>query len=509
MKLIILKDYKYGNEIKLLCQSLSKNNNITTNTNTNQETVCLLNTNNQRLRLYNNNDVSFQKEHETKTNKKGRGTAFFIILNDNNLYSIKSCTEEFNGLPIYIGFNEIGNFITYQDDCNIQLNHNLNTNNHIDNNDNDKISKLFTINTIESYDKIDKSNIILLKKDNNTNNRRSLSYWELQRFIMEGYLHVPNIIDINIINNCLRFLNYHLGIPGSVTPGGAQNGLGKLSGSISNSKEVRDLLYESLYIIEDIIGENNCDIDNPSAQIAFRFPEYNNKDNSKEMDNTQWHTDDLRKGKSHGFSILLGICLNDINDDFSGNLLVWPGSHYLIHQSQIGSNGDIDKDRLKSLKTKQQIYLNEDYDSTDNILTSNDTIDNNNNNNNNNNNSNSNSNNSNNSNNNNDNNGNIVYHNNEPLDLPNLGNPYQVKCKAGDIVLLNPDLAHAGGPNYSHEIRKMIYFRLRIKTTINNDWDEIVKQHQRNLFSDFKNIKFQKILKSLSSFNIMTGPEYS
>jgi hypothetical protein len=55
----------------------------------------------------------------------------------------------------------------------------------------------------------------------------------------------------------------------------------------------------------------------------------------------------------------------------------------------------------------------------------------------------------------------------------------------------------------------MIYFRLRIKTTINNDWDEIVKQHQRNLFSDFKNIKFQKILKSLSSFNIMTGPEYS
>ena len=27
---------------------------------------------------------------------------------------------------------------------------------------------------------------------------------------------------------------------------------------------------------------------------------------------------------------------------------------------------------------------------------------------------------------------------------------------------MHPDTAHAGGPNYSHEIRKMVYFRLKI-----------------------------------------------
>ena len=32
-----------------------------------------------------------------------------------------------------------------------------------------------------------------------------------------------------------------------------------------------------------------------------------------------------------------------------------------------------------------------------------------------------------------------------------------------DILFLHPDTAHAGGPNTSYEIRKMVYFRLKIK----------------------------------------------
>jgi hypothetical protein len=32
-----------------------------------------------------------------------------------------------------------------------------------------------------------------------------------------------------------------------------------------------------------------------------------------------------------------------------------------------------------------------------------------------------------------------------------------------DILLLHPDTAHSGGPNRSYEIRKMVYFRLKIK----------------------------------------------
>lgn len=67
---------------------------------------------------------------------------------------------------------------------------------------------------------------------------------------------------------------------------------------------------------------------------------------------------------------------------------------------------------------------------------------------------------------------NYQQHQNEPLDLPDLCGPDQepvqlVGCQPGDIVMLHPDTAHCGGPNYSqHEdsggqIRIMIYFRLK------------------------------------------------
>ena len=360
------------------------------------------------------------------------------------------------------------------------------------------ISKFFTITTIESYDNIDKiksNNIPLLKKANSiitndsNNSSKSLRHWELQRFVMEGYVHVPSVVNQDTIKSCLLFLNYHLGLPGSVTAGGAQQGLGKLSGSISNSKEIRALLYESLHIVEDILGENNCDIENPSAQIAFRFPEYNNKDAPKVIDSKHWHTDGLRKGRSHGFSLLLGVCLNDVDDDYSGNLLVYPGSHFMIHQCSVGPHGDIDKARLKSLKANQQSFLYEDYegndDNNDQTNNDNDNVDIN----------------SNGINNTND------HHINEPL-LPSLGNPYQLKSRSGDIVLLHPDLAHEGGPNFSHDIRKMVYFRLRIKTN-NVDWDDVVKQHQLDLFADMKNKKLKRILESMKSFDIMNGPCYN
>lgn len=47
-------------------------------------------------------------------------------------------------------------------------------------------------------------------------------------------------------------------------------------------------------------------------------------------------------------------------------------------------------------------------------------------------------------------------HNNEPDDLPILGSPLSVLCKAGDVLLVHPDTPHAGGPNYSPNIRYMV-----------------------------------------------------
>lgn len=44
-----------------------------------------------------------------------------------------------------------------------------------------------------------------------------------------------------------------------------------------------------------------------------------------------WHTDGLRQGKKHSFSLLVGIALTDTIVSNNGNLCVWPKSHLHIH----------------------------------------------------------------------------------------------------------------------------------------------------------------------------------
>jgi Phytanoyl-CoA dioxygenase (PhyH) len=141
-----------------------------------------------------------------------------------------------------------------------------------------------------------------------------------------------------------------------------------------------------------------------------------------------WHTDGLFQCKEHPFSVLLGVCLSDVSIDFAGNLLVWPGTHKLLHKAKIGHQGQIDVLKLQESLNESPFKSNDTIESQ--------YLD--------------------------------VYESDKdrksPLKqtLPSLGPPYQVHLKSGDIVMLHPDLAHSGGPNtQSKEIRKMVYFRLK------------------------------------------------
>lgn len=128
----------------------------------------------------------------------------------------------------------------------------------------------------------------------------SLEPWLKRRFAHEGFLHIPNAVSKAKVIQCQRLLMHHLGIPGSVVAGGAQDGLGKLAGSLSNSLEIRELLLgeKILMMIADLMGglDNIDGLTNLSAQIALRFPEI-----STSPAPVQWHTDGLRQGRSHGF----------------------------------------------------------------------------------------------------------------------------------------------------------------------------------------------------------------
>jgi len=68
--------------------------------------------------------------------------------------------------------------------------------------------------------------------------------WQLRAFGYEGFMHLKQVIEPRTIRNCKRLLLHELGVPGSIIPGGNQEGIGKFSGRVCNSKQVRALLFD-------------------------------------------------------------------------------------------------------------------------------------------------------------------------------------------------------------------------------------------------------------------------
>jgi hypothetical protein len=56
-----------------------------------------------------------------------------------------------------------------------------------------------------------------------------------------------------------------------------------------------------------------------------------------------------------------------------------------------------------------------------------------------------------------------------------------------DIVLLHPELAHAGGPNLTSAIRTMVYFRIQAMP-ISVGEAGAARAHLSNMWSDFRGL---------------------
>jgi hypothetical protein len=161
--------------------------------------------------------------------------------------------------------------------------------------------------------------------------------------------------------------------------------------------------------VEALLGPDNADVQagSLSAQIAFRFPELGEDDNGDgggDCDaalgrSRSWHTDGLRQGKAHPFSLLVGICLSDVVTERAGNLLVWPGSHLLLHRCKVGRHGALDHALLQQALAARG--ADDAHPSPPTPGPANAVID------------------------------GLTYHVNEPQDLPDLGPPHAVLARAG------------------------------------------------------------------------------
>ncbi|KAF1324635.1 Protein involved in biosynthesis of mitomycin antibiotics/polyketide fumonisin, partial [Globisporangium splendens] len=233
-------------------------------------------------------------------------------------------------------------------------------------------------------------------------NRHSsmLSASQLQSFMQNGYLAIRDVVPLRLVNAARRRINHELGIPGRMIDGGVE-GTAKLAGNVSNSEDVLNLFYlsDACKYVEALVGAGK--VASPQgAQIAMRFPELGEP---REPLGTEWHTDGMRQGKLHPFTLLLGIALSDVREPLAGNFTVFPESHRTL-QSLLIENG------------KLEGYDDECY-KADSVW--------------------------------------------GDGTLPDLGTPVQLLASRGDIVLAHPNLAHRGGLNFSPDIRYQVYFRMK------------------------------------------------
>ena len=67
---------------------------------------------------------------------------------------------------------------------------------------------------------------------------------------------------------------------------------------------------------------------------------------------------------------------------------------------------------------------------------------------------------------------------------PTAGEPVQVQMSTGDVVFALHRTAHRGGPNYSTEVRRMVYFRVS-----HADHGRLRTQALEDLWAEFEGMK--------------------
>jgi len=163
--------------------------------------------------------------------------------------------------------------------------------------------------------------------------------------------------------------------------------------NLDNHKDIKNLLHNDIWdIIADLYGEENIYLPDYYVQIALRFPQLND-----DLKYLPWHIDNVTREGIKGFGFIVGVFLNEVNQENGGNFTVFPGGHIVL-QEHFKKHGT---DTLyRSISGK--IILPE-------IL---------------------------------------------------FAPQYQLQVKQGDIVICHHQLPHRAAPNISPNIRVAVFFRI-------------------------------------------------
>ncbi len=157
-----------------------------------------------------------------------------------------------------------------------------------------------------------------------------LSQRQLREFVDQGFLRVPGVVPRVMLDRAVKAINHSLG-EGFPPEDAALYRSRSFCPEISGSPEIVELATKSpaWSLVESLIGEGNAKPVS-GGQIALRFPMLIEPERvaSPHLDGMYSPLNGVTEGTIHGFSMLLGIVLRDIDTDYAGNLMVWPKSHH-------------------------------------------------------------------------------------------------------------------------------------------------------------------------------------
>ncbi|MBM7563073.1 phytanoyl-CoA dioxygenase family protein [Paenibacillus sacheonensis] len=158
-----------------------------------------------------------------------------------------------------------------------------------------------------------------------------LSFEQKASMLKNGYIHVPGVIPKVMVDQAMRQINHSVGEgmdPAKMPTYRSQSFCPELQDLPVIAGLFNDTPVKAL--VEDLIGHGEA---KPvgSGQIALRFPTLQDppKRPQPHLDGMYTPFNGMEEGTIGNFTMLVGVLLSPVRDDYAGNFTVWPGTHAL------------------------------------------------------------------------------------------------------------------------------------------------------------------------------------
>lgn len=160
-----------------------------------------------------------------------------------------------------------------------------------------------------------------------------LSKDQKEEFYRQGFILLPGIVPLELVEGALWAINNSLGWQGIPPDQIPTYNSQSFCPELRHDPAILNLFKETplLSVAESVTQPGQIFPINDDGQIALRFPRQRTPtyELHPHLDGMYTPLNGVPEGRILSFTALVGIFLSDIPHDEMGNLTVWPGSHQL------------------------------------------------------------------------------------------------------------------------------------------------------------------------------------